>query len=809
MPDAALADVRAGVSPPASRRRALIHVSDVVLPVSIAAWAIGVSQTDATKLGPFGLPAQLPVIFYAGLVLLVLSAVIELAIATSSQWRMALHATVLVIMLYGTAGLVYSQGRYSWLYKTIGVIQYVDVHGRLNASIDIYQNWPGFFALAAWFDKVAGVSSPLAYARWAQLVFELAALPLLYLIYDGLSLTYRQRWMALLLYPAANWIGQDYLSPQGLGTVLSLGIMALTMRWLFTGNRTHGGPWRRWFRRRPASRPGQAGLPGTISVARVREVFQKRRPGIDGFPAAGFGPQRRRADDGGRGGGSDPLLRSGRRIGLLVTILLLFFVLTTVHELSPYIVAVQLIVLAGSRPLRPRWMPIAMLAIAIAYLLPRLSFVTSHYGLLTSLGSFFGNAAPPSVTSSSSFAGTIPSSQLLIQRCAEGLSILMWLLALAGAWRRRHSGRIVLALLALTFSPILVLFGQAYGNEGILRVYLFSLPWAAALAAAAVEPGNLRWVRPSGVRAPATAALARVRAMDARDLARLRRFAAAVAEMDAGDYARLRAAAAAVAARTGPLARSAPERLQSAPERLRSAPAAIAPTSRALAQATRALAHAMAPRLREFAMAAGAASVRLARKLLRGLRLAAARVFGLSWIKAVLRRFRWIPPTVRWARAPVALCIILAMFLLAFYGDDAFDAFSTTEVSTVLNFLQTAKPGPLYVAEDNLPASDTAGYYLWTANDIFGDRDGAPVVDQASPSVAAQIAQDSLTYTQGKQPAYVLITPSMAPYNTAYAQAAPSSFSILEKSLAASRQWKLVVSKDGTIIYELPPTKGS
>ena len=74
----------------------------------------------------------------------------------------------------------------------------------------------------------------------------------------------------------------------------------------------------------------------------------------------------------------------------------------------------------------------------------------------------------------------------------------------------------MLALVVLTYSPVLVLFGQAYGNEGILRVYLFSLPWAAALAAVAVEPGALSrklvprlrldfsWVKPAlrWLRAP-------------------------------------------------------------------------------------------------------------------------------------------------------------------------------------------------------------------------------------------------------------------------------------------------------------------
>ena len=146
---------------------------------------------------------------------------------------MAAHATVLVVMLYGTAPLVYSEGRYAWFYKTIGVVQYVNTHGQLNRHIDIYQNWPGFFAFTAWFGRVAGVASPLAYAKWTQLVVELLSLPLLYLIYDALSLTVRQRWTAVLLYSAGNWIAQDYFSPQALGMLLSLGIMAMAVTWLY------------------------------------------------------------------------------------------------------------------------------------------------------------------------------------------------------------------------------------------------------------------------------------------------------------------------------------------------------------------------------------------------------------------------------------------------------------------------------------------------------------------------------------------------------------------------------------------------
>jgi hypothetical protein len=79
-------------------------------------------------------------------------------------------------------------------------------------------------------------------------------------------------------------------------------------------------------------------------------------------------------------------------------------------------------------------------------------------------------------------------SDKIIADCTRLLSLGIWLLALVGAWRQRKSRRIVLALLLLTFTPILVLLGGAYGNEGLLRVYLFSLPWAVTLCASALAP---------------------------------------------------------------------------------------------------------------------------------------------------------------------------------------------------------------------------------------------------------------------------------------------------------------------------------
>jgi hypothetical protein len=433
-------------TPPPPRRRVL-HISDLLLPVSALLWVLGVSRTDISHLGPYGLPAALPIVFYAGVALLVVSVAFELARQSPSTVRMAVHAAGFVVMLYGTAPLVYPEGRYPWLYKTIAVIQYVGQHGSVNPQIDIYQNWPGFFALAAWFDKVAGIGSPLAYAKWAQVFFELGVLPLLYLAYDALALPVRQRWIALFLYAGSNWIGQDYLSPQALGILLSVAILAIALRWMFMGNSSGVRRKRRLPYERSAS--GQVGRP----VRHLRDTL------------AAFG-----------------------------AIAVLYFVVVVSHQISPYIVATQLAVLVVARLLRPRWVPVALAAIAISYFLPRFGFLENHFGLLSSIGQFLRNVRPPRFDA----AQPIPVSEKRLNECADALSIGMWLLAFTGAWVRRRSRRTVLALLVLAFSPVLVLAGVAYGNEAILRVYLFSLPWAAALAAGAVAPSRAsEW---SGVR---------------------------------------------------------------------------------------------------------------------------------------------------------------------------------------------------------------------------------------------------------------------------------------------------------------------
>jgi hypothetical protein len=68
------------------------------------------------------------------------------------------------------------------------------------------------------------------------------------------------------------------------------------------------------------------------------------------------------------------------------------------------------------------------------------------------------------------------------------------------------------------------------------------------------------------------------------------------------------------------------------------------------------------------------------------------------------------------------------------------------------------------------------------------------------------LARNSTIYTQGRQPAYVVVAPSMIAYSKTYNEVPAQYFNILLASLARSSKWKLFANNGhGTIIYELPP----
>jgi hypothetical protein len=147
---------------------------------------------------------------------------------------------------------------------------------------------------------------------------------------------------------------------------------------------------------------------------------------------------------------------------------------------------------------RPRWVLAVLGALALGYFAAHLSYLRSEGHLagspfdpreiVASLSNPFDNAH------SAGFASTNPMpGRRLTALGAPALILGLWALGSIGALRRLRAGRRTLMLAVLAASPALLAVGQNYGGEAIFRIYLFSLPWTATLAASALAPRDDRW----------------------------------------------------------------------------------------------------------------------------------------------------------------------------------------------------------------------------------------------------------------------------------------------------------------------------
>lgn len=430
---------------PAARRvrRLHLHPADLAVPTSVGLWIWSVVRIDPGRLGAVGLVGALPVTYFVSLGIVALSAVWWLTAERRSPVRLAVHVAALAVFLYGTAPLIYLEPRNVVLFRHVGVVQYIAAHGAVAANVDIYQEWPGFFALAAWFDRVAGLSSPLPVAAWSELVFGLLACVVVAFALRQVRLGWRERWLALLLFTAANWVDQTFFSPQAMGFVVGVGVVAMALH---------------WFRADVASAWwGRASRRFALVASRLPRLLRTR---------AGVAPP------------VDPPAPPAS-VGVVVAVLGVTAALVVAHELSPYIIVLQLGALTLAGRLRPAWLAPAMLAMALLFLAPRFGFVNREFGLLSSLGHFFLNLRPRRV-------GQPVLGTRLASDATMLLSASVSVLALAGMWRRRRAGRPTATLAVLAVSPLVLAGALSYGAELVWRAYLFSLPWSAALAASAV-----------------------------------------------------------------------------------------------------------------------------------------------------------------------------------------------------------------------------------------------------------------------------------------------------------------------------------
>jgi len=174
--------------------------------------------------------------------------------------------------------------------------------------------------------------------------------------------------------------------------------------------------------------------------------------------------------------------RSARARGLIL-VAALAAVMIASHQLTPFalLLAVGALVLVG-RSATPR-LPLVLLLILAAWLiLPASAYLDGH--------PVAANAGDLAAVADKNLTSRISGSpeRLLVLRLRMIVTAAVWLLAAVGLLRRWRAGHRDVSCVALAVAPFVLLPMQSYGGEMLLRVTLYSLPFMAFLAAAALSP---------------------------------------------------------------------------------------------------------------------------------------------------------------------------------------------------------------------------------------------------------------------------------------------------------------------------------
>ncbi|MBS1691341.1 MAG: hypothetical protein JST91_03875 [Actinobacteria bacterium] len=144
-----------------------------------------------------------------------------------SNLKAAVAATILMIIVQRLPRTITTDmPMYAWTYKHLGVVDYIQHAQTLARDVDIYNGWPGLFALTAWFSNLTGISATTL-AHWYTPVFHVFLAGLVYGVARAWRLGPKVAITATFLVVTLNWVEQDYYSPQATTMLLVAGIFML------------------------------------------------------------------------------------------------------------------------------------------------------------------------------------------------------------------------------------------------------------------------------------------------------------------------------------------------------------------------------------------------------------------------------------------------------------------------------------------------------------------------------------------------------------------------------------------------------
>jgi hypothetical protein len=244
----------------------------------------------------------------------------------------------------------------------------------------------------------------------------------------------------------AQWIGQDYFSPQGFTFALYLAFVAILLRWF---GRVEP-------RTKPIAPKGLRKLIGRLDAMTPGEL-------------ANTGTYR-----------ADKLL-------MFMMLLALFVASVASHQITPFMMLGVVTAFLLFKRTSLTWaLPFFLGLVTLAWI----SFMTVGFWasqidtIFGGLGNVLANLRS---NTGDRIEGTDPAHAMVLQ-ARLGILVVILSLAATGLFRRLRRGVFDRSALILLCVPVLALALQSYGGEIGLRIYMFALPGACLLAAYAFFP---------------------------------------------------------------------------------------------------------------------------------------------------------------------------------------------------------------------------------------------------------------------------------------------------------------------------------
>ena len=430
------------------------------LGLAVTLWVISLPGVDPRDMTEIGLMSVLPFTFFLAVALITASFAVVLHRHPEQRVLLGAHVVALISFLHATPTLIYGTLRYSWAWKHVGIVDYIQRHGHVKTNIDyldIYHNWPSFFGLNALLNDIAGMPDSIDVAMWGPYFFNLLFFGAVLFVFSGMTRDRRVIWLGTWLFFITDWVGQDYFAPQSFAFFLYLVVIGVVLRW-------------------PSPRPDQGFAPSG-RWPRIEALARRLPPSVI-------------LDD-------PRMIDRWWRGAAVVFFLLAVAAIATSHALTSVMVVIALTALVLTRVTAATSLPFFAVAIAGLWMI-----FGAHDYVSSQAGSTLDSVRLPWVTTESSVsgAGQFSDGQAVVAILARGLVLSVAVLAFVGVFTQLQTRRLSRAPIVLALAPLTLFAVGDYGGEVLFRIYLFSLPFLAFLSAyALLHPfgeGRKSWEMP-------------------------------------------------------------------------------------------------------------------------------------------------------------------------------------------------------------------------------------------------------------------------------------------------------------------------